>query len=49
VHEDALARLVMLYHTRRDKAACAKARAEYLATYPKGVHVRRVRTACASP
>ena len=48
VHEDSLARLVALYAQKGDKAACDRARADYLAQYPDGVHVAQVRGACSS-
>lgn len=49
VHEDALARLVEVYAQKGDMTACKKAKAQYLATYPKGVHAAQVRSRCGSP
>lgn len=44
--DDALARLVQARAQLGQMAACKSVRARYLATYPKGVHVERVRAAC---
>ena len=49
MHEDSLARLVDLYAAKGDGAACRRARDQYLASYPSGVHAQRVRGACPSP
>jgi TolA-binding protein len=49
MHEDALARLVDVYAKKGDVAACKKARAQYLAAYPDGVHAATVRSRCATP
>jgi TolA-binding protein len=49
VHEDALAKLVRLYDGRGDQAACRRARDQYLATYPSGVHADSVRKSCSGP
>jgi len=44
--EDALARLVSVYATQGNFAACARARTRYLASYPTGVHAAAVSTRC---
>jgi ferric-dicitrate binding protein FerR (iron transport regulator) len=46
--EDALARLVSVYATQANFAACARARERYLASYPGGVHAIAVKTRCGS-
>ncbi len=48
VHEDALAHLVDVYAQKGDLAACKKAQAQYLGTYPKGVHAAQVRSRCGA-
>jgi hypothetical protein len=44
--EDALARLVLAHDALRDRAACSRARARYLARYPEGVHAKHVAARC---
>jgi TolA-binding protein len=44
--EDALARLVSVYASQGNFAACGRARARYLASYPTGVHAAAVSTRC---
>jgi transmembrane sensor len=46
--EDALARLVSVYASQANFAACARARDRYLASYPAGVHAGAVRARCGS-
>ena len=47
--EDALARLVTVYASQGNFAACGRARARYLASYPAGVHASAVATRCGTP
>jgi hypothetical protein len=46
--EDALARLVSVYASQGNFAACGRARDRYLASYPSGVHAGAVRSRCGS-
>lgn len=46
--EDALARLVSVYASQANFAACARARDRYLASYPAGVHASAVASRCGS-
>ena len=46
--EDALARLVSVYASQGNFAACARARDRYLASYPAGVHSGAVGTRCGA-
>jgi TolA-binding protein len=46
--EDALARLVTAYQRLGQAAACARAREQYLGTFPSGVHAESVRRACGN-
>jgi TolA-binding protein len=46
--EDALARLVAATAAAHDPAACARARDQYLAEFPAGVHRRTVEIACGA-
>jgi len=45
--EDALARLVSVYASQGNVAACQRARDRYLSSYPAGVHAAAVATRCA--
>jgi len=45
-HEDALARIVVASDALGDTAGCQKARARYLARYPKGVHALALAARC---
>lgn len=44
--EDALARLVTVYASQGNHAACQRARDRYLSSYPTGVHAAAVATRC---
>jgi hypothetical protein len=44
--EDALARLVSVYAAQGNFAACGRARARYLASYPSGIHAGAVSSRC---
>lgn len=44
--DDALARLVRAHAQLGQMAACQRARTRYLASYPQGVHLERVRATC---
>jgi len=46
--EDALARLVSVYASQGNVAACQRARDRYLSSYPAGVHAGAVATRCAA-
>lgn len=46
--EDALARLVSVYASQGNFAACGRARDRYLASYPSGVHASAVASRCGS-
>lgn len=46
--EDALARLVSVYASQGNFAACGRARDRYLASYPAGVHATAVATRCGA-
>ena len=46
--EDALARLVSVYASQGNFAACGRARDRYLASYPSGVHAGAVGSRCGS-
>ncbi len=46
--EDALARLVSVYASQGNFAACGRARDRYLASYPTGVHASAVATRCGT-
>jgi FecR protein len=46
--EDALARLVSVYASQGNFAACARARDRYLSSYPVGVHASAVTARCGS-
>lgn len=46
--EDAMARLVTAYQRLGQSAACARAREQYLAAYPGGVHAQKVARACGA-
>jgi hypothetical protein len=46
--EDALARLVSIYASQGNSAACARARERYLSSYPGGVHAGAVATRCGA-
>jgi tetratricopeptide (TPR) repeat protein len=46
--EDALARLVSVYASQGNFAACGRARDRYLASYPSGVHAGAVSSRCGS-
>ncbi|HXK18006.1 MAG TPA: FecR family protein [Polyangiaceae bacterium] len=46
--EDALARLVSVYASQGNFAACERARERYLSSYPAGVHAAAVATRCGS-
>jgi transmembrane sensor len=46
--EDALARLVSVYASQGNFAACGRARDRYLSSYPSGVHVSSVATRCGA-
>ena len=46
--EDALARLVSIYASQGNSAACARARDRYLSSYPGGVHASAVATRCGA-
>jgi tetratricopeptide (TPR) repeat protein len=46
--EDALARLVSIYASQGNFAACGRARERYLSSYPGGVHAAAVTTRCGS-
>ncbi len=47
--EDALARLVSVYASQGNFAACGRARDRYLSSYPSGVHASAVATRCGTP
>jgi hypothetical protein len=47
--EDAMARLVAANAAAHQRAACQRARDQYLREYPSGVHRRTVAAACAAP
>ena len=47
--EDALARLVSVYASQGNHAACQRARDRYLSSYPAGVHGAAVAKRCGSP
>jgi hypothetical protein len=44
--EDAMARLVAAHAAAHDGVRCARARDQYLAKFPSGVHRRTVAAAC---
>ena len=46
--EDALARLVSVYASQGNFAACGRARDRYLSSYPAGVHAGAVASRCGS-
>jgi tetratricopeptide (TPR) repeat protein len=46
--EDALARLVSVYASQGNFAACGRARDRYLSSYPAGVHASAVTTRCGA-
>jgi TolA-binding protein len=46
--EDALARLVSVYASQGNFAACARARDRYLSSYPAGVHASALASRCGS-
>src|SRR6187551_3334596 len=46
--EDALARLVSIYASQGNLAACRRARDRYSSSYPAGVHRAAVATRCGS-
>ena len=46
--EDGLARLVTVYASQANFAACGRARDRYLASYPAGVHASAVATRCGT-
>jgi transmembrane sensor len=46
--EDALARLVSVYASQGNSAACIRARDRYLSSYPAGVHGSAVKSRCGS-
>ena len=46
--EDALARLVSVYASQGNFAACGRARDRYLSSYPAGVHASAVATRCGA-
>ncbi|HET7538556.1 MAG TPA: FecR domain-containing protein [Polyangiaceae bacterium] len=46
--EDALARLVSVYASKGNVAACQRARDRYLSSYPTGVHATTVASRCAA-
>lgn len=46
--EDALARLVSVYASQGNFAACGRARERYLSSYPAGVHASAVASRCGS-
>ncbi len=46
--EDALARLVSVYASQGNFAACGRARDRYLSSYPAGVHASAVASRCGS-
>jgi hypothetical protein len=46
--EDAMARLVTAHQRLGQAAACERARGQYLAAYPSGVHAQKVARACGS-
>lgn len=46
--EDALARLVSVYASQGNFAACGRARDRYLSSYPAGVHASRVASRCGA-
>ncbi|MES1165715.1 MAG: FecR domain-containing protein [Verrucomicrobiota bacterium] len=48
LREDALARLVAASAGAHDQGTCERARDQYLAAYPSGVHRRTVAAACAA-